>query len=252
MAVHTSLAQPPRPLSGAEIDSIVNPQPLRGSVLQFLHPEVRLEAISEDDPPRVVSFAFTNQGDHAILIERVAATCGCIKIAYDRAPILPGHSGAIQVTFDPQGHPGTLLRKVFVYTNVSQKSPSAQLTLTGNVAPSADPWRDYPIQLGPLRSRQRSVTFRAVKRDQKRVECVECVNGGAVSLQLSARELPPYLQFRTSNAQLAPGATADLIFLLDVSKLPPDAPRTLVVPVVLEGLNVPQTQRTLQISITQH
>lgn len=243
-------AQPDgRPLTRREIDSILDPQPIEQAAMSFGQQEISLGTISEDDPPRTAVFRFTNRGDMPLVVTQVRTTCGCLTAAGDRRPVLPGDSASVRVTFDPDGHPGKLLRKVFVYTNISATAPTARLTLTGEVRPTSDRWRDYPHTLGTLRTRQRTIAFRRLPRGGKLAESIVCANSGNTPLRLSAADLPPYMAFRTEPEPIGAGESGDLIFVLDGSKLPDCPLGTISVPVVLNGVEGPPAERTIQVVI---
>lgn len=238
-------------LSRREMDSLVNPRAIKQSVMLFEQQELRIAELSEEDDPVTLTFRFSNASDLPIVITRVVTTCGCVVADYDRNPILAKGSGSIRVTFKPKGHPGALFRKVFVYTNLSAQSPTAQLALTGDVRPSSDPWGGYPHELGALRVRQTSVVFRNVPRAGKQVECIECVNSSDQPLRLFAKAavLPPYLSFRTYPETIESGRTADLIFSVDTSKIPENAPSELTIPCVLEGFGNATSQQLVHVTI---
>lgn len=230
---------------------MVNPRAIKQSALLFEQQELCLAQLSEEDDPVTVTFRFSNASDHPIVITRVVTTCGCVVADYDRNPVLAKGSGSVRVTFKPKGYAGKLFRKVFVYTNLSAQSPTTQLAITGDVRPTSDPWSGYPHRMGALRVRQRSVVFRNVPRVGKLVECIECVNSGDQPLRISAKAdaLPSYLTFRTYPETIESGRTADLIFSIDTSKIPENAPSELTVPCTLEGLGNAVSQQTVHVTI---
>lgn len=61
------------------------------------------------------------------------------------------------VTYHPKGHPGSFDRRIFVYTQLSDKMPTAILHLTGTVIASERTDGDYPYAMGALRLKQQSV-----------------------------------------------------------------------------------------------
>lgn len=240
-------------VSRRAMEALVDPRPIEQSVLVFEPTEITLPDLSEDDRPVSVSFYYANRGTEPIVITRVAASCGCIAAEYDKAPVLAKGEGVIRVTFSPKGHPGKLMRNVFVYTNLSSQSPSARLFLTGHVTPTSDKWAAYPHRLGELRIRQPTAAFRNIARSGKTVECIACVNGGGDTLHLRAVAgvLPPYLTFGTEPEAIAPGETADLVLTLDADFIPEDMPETVEIPVIIEGLDKTAVERAIHISISR-
>lgn len=248
-SIRSVQAQLQRPLSREEIDSIVNPRTDGPCPLQFEREEVRLNPLSEDDAPVTVDFPFVNGGSDPVVITRVATTCGCTTAEYDRRPVPAGGSGHIRITFDPDGQPGNLLRKVFVYTNRSHTAPAMQLVLTGTVHPTSDKWRDYPYTVGALRLRQPAVVFRNVGRGVRAAESIVCANSGTLPLHPETGELPCFLQFTSRPETIAPEEEADLVFRFDGNALPADVPDTIRIPVNLCGVGTLQSKQVIQITV---
>ena len=86
-------------------------------------------------------------------------TCGCAAATYGRQPVRTGGEGTVTVTYHPKGHPGSFDRRIFVYTQLSDKMPTAILHLTGTVIASELTDDDYPYAMGTLRLKQQSVRF---------------------------------------------------------------------------------------------
>ncbi|MCM1355365.1 MAG: DUF1573 domain-containing protein [Staphylococcus sp.] len=65
-------------------------------------------------------YKFTNTGAAPLTIINVTnGGCGCTKPSYPKAPIAPGKSGEIKITFQPRGRSGEFNRSVKVKTNAS-------------------------------------------------------------------------------------------------------------------------------------
>ena len=52
--------------------------------------------------PVTTEFVFTNKGDKPLIIENAEAGCGCTTPDYPKAPILPGKTGVIKVTYNAE------------------------------------------------------------------------------------------------------------------------------------------------------
>jgi hypothetical protein len=87
--------------------------------------------ISEADGPATHTFKIKNDGEKALVITKVVASCGCTSPDWTKEPIAPGRTGDIKVTYDPTGRPGAFTKTVSVYSN--GKTGSFILTVKGNV-----------------------------------------------------------------------------------------------------------------------
>lgn len=67
-------------------------------------------------------YEFVNTGDKPLVIISVTnGGCGCTEPQFTEAPVNPGKSGKIKVTFNPEGRKGEFRREIKVKTNASSK-----------------------------------------------------------------------------------------------------------------------------------
>ncbi len=52
--------------------------------------------------PVTTEFVFTNKGERPLIIENAEAGCGCTTPDYPKAPIMPGKTGVIKVTYNAE------------------------------------------------------------------------------------------------------------------------------------------------------
>lgn len=250
ISAHTLYAQ--RVISLQEIDSIMNPKMLNGRelILRCDSGEVNIGTLSEDDAPSTCQFVFRNVSDKPVTISNVRTSCGCTAAKlYDRT-IAPGKEGKISLTFHPDGQVGTIYNRAFVYTNQSDSHPTMCLTITGTVKPSSDQWRDYAHAMGNLRLRYTKVHFSEVPQGLSPSERIECANSGQSPLKLSILKgmLPSYMKFRTEPEVIPPGGKGEIVITVQGKLLPRDQ-KQLLLPLIIEGLKVPPSQRTLDVKI---
>ena len=115
------------------IDSIANP-PLAANAAFMKFESTRIDAgcMNESDRPETFEYVYTNTGNAPITVSRLVATCSCVVAEYDSMTVAPGKKGTVYVRYNPEGHPGTFERRVYVYTN-DNKQPSAVLRLSVEV-----------------------------------------------------------------------------------------------------------------------
>ncbi len=234
-------------VSRATLDSLARPATAPGGeALHFESQRIDTGVIGEDDAPKSYTFRWCNQGKKTLVVTRVETSCGCARAAFSKAPVAPGGHAEITVAYHPKGHPGYFQRRIFVYTQLSDKQPSAVLELTGRVTPSVLPTAAYPYVMGPLRLKQQAVRISGIRVQTERIECL---NAGEQPLTIRAdsRLLPAYLRFECDPEVIEPGKKADLVIRFDPAKAPQTPPRQ--VPVVLDGLQLPPGQRSLRVLI---
>lgn len=62
-------------------------------------------------------FKFTNTGKSPLIITDARATCGCTTPTWPKAPVKPGESGVISVTFNSAGKSGLQDKQITVTAN---------------------------------------------------------------------------------------------------------------------------------------
>lgn len=77
--------------------------------------------LKEGNKPVSHEFEFTNTGDANLVILGATADCGCTKPEFPKAPLPPGKTGRIKVTFNPAGFRGAFEKGVTVRTNGQPK-----------------------------------------------------------------------------------------------------------------------------------
>ncbi|MDR2917594.1 MAG: DUF1573 domain-containing protein [Tannerella sp.] len=92
--------------------------------------------INETAGPVTHSFKIKNDGEVALVVTKVVASCGCTTPDWTKEPIASGNTGDIKVTFDPTNRPGPFTKTISVYSN--GKTGSFILTIKGNVIPKTN------------------------------------------------------------------------------------------------------------------
>lgn len=103
-------------------------------------PAVEVEApshdfgtIREDGGPVSHTFTIKNTGTSPLIILTASSSCGCTKPKFSPAPIKPGESGSVTVTYLPEGRPGEFKKAVKLTTNAPKKKVT--LHISGTVIP---------------------------------------------------------------------------------------------------------------------
>jgi hypothetical protein len=91
--------------------------------------------IKEADGPATHVFKIKNDGEIALVVTKVVASCGCTTPSWTKEPIAPGKTGEVKVTYDPTKRPGPFTKAISVYSN--GKEGSYILTIKGKVIPNS-------------------------------------------------------------------------------------------------------------------
>lgn len=106
------------------LDSLAHPAMANGAhAMRFDRIRIETGPIGEDDGPKSYDFEWQNVGNKPLVITRVTTTCGCAAPSWDKQPVKPGEKARITVTYHPKGHPGSFVRKIFLFTQLAENAP---------------------------------------------------------------------------------------------------------------------------------
>lgn len=167
----------------SRLDSVANPATVGDKMMRFADGAERdFGVLKESDDKWSTTLRWTNTGDKPLVVTRVTTSCSCVVAEASREVVKSGEQGTVSVSFNPQGRLGGVAQRVMIYTNLSERIPSAIVTLRGRVDNSAENV-DYPVAMGDLRLQTRQALFS--KGEGGRVS-IACKNVGTRSLRVSA------------------------------------------------------------------
>lgn len=120
------------------------PQATNGKfpVISFNKKEHEFGEIKEGAKVETI-FTFTNTGASDLIITDAKGSCGCTVPEFPKAPIKPGKSGKMKVSFDSTGKPGMQQKSVNITCNTQQGSDV--LTIKANVLPKESAVTATPV-----------------------------------------------------------------------------------------------------------
>lgn len=107
------------------------------AVVKFEENEYDFGKIYEKDGDVTHVFKFVNEGDSALIITNVRASCGCTTPSWTKTPIEPGKEGSIKVKYSTRNRPGKFSKSITVTTN-NMAEGSKRLIIRGEVIPKTD------------------------------------------------------------------------------------------------------------------
>jgi len=229
----------------------INQVKAQEQLLRFERQVIETGTMTEDDAPRTYTFVGKNVSGRVQEIAHIQTTCGCTKSCVSQMKLQPGDSCLIELTFTPNGYPGTIDTRAFVYLKENSREPVAKIGLRGMVLPSADTWYRFKYKMGDLRLKQSKVTFNEVKVGMQPEARILCGNSGRKPLRISSLVLPQYAQIRTEPKEIVPGDEADLVITLLVDKIPPMMKPNFTFPIILEGVDAKPSDRTITVQVNR-
>lgn len=172
--------------------------------------------IAEENGPVSHTFVIKNTGDAPLVITNAAASCGCTRPEWTKAPIAPGAAGEVKVTYDPAGRPGPFIKNVYIYSNAQRDA--FLVAIKGNVTPKRPkPVIIYPYAIGKLKLDTKKVLYSSIRPDEALAKKISVVNSGDTPMRVRLKKHPDYLDIQMSPAILHPGETGEISLLLNAA-----------------------------------
>lgn len=177
-------------------------------------------AISEDMGAATCTFRYVNTGDEPLVITAARANCGCTTPRYDSAPLAPGDTAGITVSYDPGGRAGRFSKYVMVDMNTTPRRSRLEVkgTVIGNQGTVSG---RYPVK-GPdgLKLRKDMVAFGPVLKGHSKTVFLEAYNQSRDTVVPSWPSLPPYLNVVWRPETVPPGEQVTFTLTLNTAETP--------------------------------
>lgn len=169
----------------------------------WLETDHNFGAFSEDDGAVTAVFRYVNTGTAPLVITGARANCGCTTPRYDPAPLAPGDTAAVSVTFDSRGQTGKFSKKAFIDTNTTPERSTLIVrgTVIGNEASVA---QRFPTAMGQMRLARPTALLGTVSKGHIKNVFLKGYNASATdSLRPAVADVPDWV-----DVTLAPPAVA--------------------------------------------
>ena len=196
---------------------IVEAQP--AADIQFEKMDHNFGKIKEEGGPVNYNFNFTNTGKAPLVIQGVEASCGCTTPEWSQEPILPGKSGFIKVSYNPELRPGVFDKSIMVNANVP-KSPVV-LTISGEVIPRVLNISDiYPVDFGKIRLTSDELSFVKIKDNESKTDTLKFYNPGTLPVSVNLRSFPAHVSVKPNPGVVQPKSKGFFLITFDATKKP--------------------------------
>lgn len=170
----------------------------------FTEKELNFGTIKAVDGTINHDFQFTNQGKSPIILNDVRTSCGCAVPDWPREPILPGKTGHIRVSFNPEAQSGAVTKTIQIISNAANSPVS--LAIRGVVIPSEKVEEAYKFLIGDLRLETIYAAFGEVYKGKTADYKIRVFNTSSEkTVSISFRNVPAHLKVTCNPEILSPG-----------------------------------------------
>lgn len=161
-------------------------------------------------------FKYTNVSSEPVVINNILSSCGCSVPQWNKAPIRPGESGVITVTFlnDQGAYPFD--KTLTVYVSSSEKP--IILRITGVAYDKEKPIAElYPAHFGPLGMKTDVQNAGQIEQGLKKAQKENIVNISKKKVAVSFADADPALSISVSPSVIGPGESATISYTINTA-----------------------------------
>lgn len=163
--------------------------------ITFAEKEFNFGTIRETDGTIAHDFQFTNQGKTPLIISEVKASCGCMVPEWHREPVLPGKTGRIRVSFDPQKQSGAINKTIQVISNAD--IPQVVIAVKGVVIPVDKVEEVYRYTVGDIHLQTIYAAFGEIYKGKTATFTIKVMNGAdKTPASLTFTKIPAHIKIR--------------------------------------------------------
>lgn len=185
-------------------------------MLQFKEKNIELKKLKADDSPTEVIFKFKNTGNEPVILTRVSPITTELKADWDKAPLAPGKSSEIKISFNTTRMPEKFNYSIIVFTSTNTRE---QLTLSANIIDNpAKPELLYNADMEGLKFKTTNIQFNNIYNWQVVSDTLSFFNARKDTVSVGTNYLPSYMQFAANPQKVAPGKKGSIIITYDAPK----------------------------------
>ena len=173
----------------------------------------------EEGGRQTFDFIVTNTGNNPLIIQKVAASCGCTTPEWTKQPIPPGGKGKVTAIYDPANRPGVFDKTLTVYSNTVPAT--TVLTIKGEVTPREKTVNElFTFPVGSVRFESNQMAFTKVKQTEIKIKTMTVINTSKAPAKIEFEGLPQHLALKSNPETLKPGQKGQIEGTYDATKNP--------------------------------
>lgn len=179
-------------------------------ILTFKNNTAEFKNLKADNVPTTANLSFTNTGNQPVIITRVNCISSQVKTDWEKAPILPGKTSEIKLSFVSADMPENFDYSVNVFSNANNSRQ--QLNVKANIVDNpGKPFLLYKYNMQGLKFKSGILSLDKVYTHQQICDTVYFYNTTAENVKIEPRYLPAYIQVKTVPESVAPNQKGTIL-----------------------------------------
>jgi P pilus assembly chaperone PapD len=203
--------------------------------------------IAEADGLATHKFTIKNTGTSPLIINRVTASCGCTLPDWTKAPIAPGATGEVKISYNPKGRPGPFHKSIAIHSNAGNERLT--LYIKGSVkSRAAEPVITYPYSIGNLKLQTKTIEYSRIYPGETSEETIRIKNEGKAPLKIHPFKTPDYISVEISPDTLQPKETGEISILFRAGEIKKMGRVSTFLPLLVESTGKKKTEGAIRVS----
>ena len=203
--------------------------------------------VVEQEGPVSHTFAIHNTGTKPLVLTRITASCGCTRPEWKKAPIAPGDSSSVIVSYNPKGRPGPFYKTIHIYSNAQEGT--YVLGVKGKVVPEpAKPKLIYPYKIGSLKFHTKKVLYSTIHPEQSKSEQIHLLNDTQAPITMKIGTHPDFLTMETQSETIEAGEKGMISMLLDAKAIKKKGRIVVEVPITIKTKGKKDVKQNIRIA----
>lgn len=185
-----------------------------GGALRFDKVVHNFGKIPADAGEQVCEFTYTNVSDSPVVINNILSSCGCSVPDWSKAPVMPGKSGKIKVTYLNDQGPYPFDKNLTLYISSSEKP--VILRITGVAYEKGKSLSDmFPAKFGQLGMRSAVLNGGQIEQGLVKSGSENVMNLSDRKVTVDFSNVSPGMEVSINPRTIEPGESATLSYTID-------------------------------------
>ena len=184
--------------------------------LKFNKTSHKFGKIAISEGPQKCTFEFTNTGNKPVVINNIITSCGCTEPVWPKAPIMPGKSGTIEVTYLNNQGPYPFDKSLTVYTSASSKP--IILRISGVAYEKEKSFKElFPVRIGPLGIKNNRLRLGQIEQGDSKSQTVTVANLSSQKVSLAYTSASSGLSLKADPETIAPDGLSEIVYTVNTA-----------------------------------
>ncbi|MDR1939073.1 MAG: DUF1573 domain-containing protein, partial [Tannerellaceae bacterium] len=172
----------------------------------------------------------------------------CTQPEWSKAPITPGATGEVKISYNPKGRPGPFHKSIAIHSNARNERLTLYIKGTVKSRTVEQPAITYPYSIGNLKLQTKTIEYSRIHPGETSEETIRIKNEGKTPLKIHLPKTPDYLAVEISPDTLKPEETGEISILFHTDEIKRMGRVSGVLPLSVESAERKKTDGAISVA----